>query len=171
MAGFLRPKVSAVRVRFAQVFLGLLIASCCACQSGAPHPVTPDNADPGSVAVQFTQLLYSGEFAQAGKLVSPASVPAYQAVTEALHPGTSRASGLKAGNVRTTGTSAEVVILGELCSGVGAATPTAAPVCITNTDPRSSNPIFTVRLTPAAGSTWLVVFIPPTAPATESNSP
>ncbi len=117
-----------------------------------------DRGNPGDVALRFTELVASGDFAGAQQFV----VPSQRGVLDALALGADTDSQAKAdvklavGEIRTSKGSATVSLVGTLCKP--STSPAGASMCVENRDPGTANPAFLVRLERGADERWYVRF-------------
>lgn len=116
---------------------------------------SPDNREPGQVALAYVRALFSGDFDRAQALVDPGSRAAFQLVALGMDPKLVTARDLGIGSTVVNGDRASTTILGTICRA-GGATPGLADDCLTNNDPSTSNPIFKVALVRRSDGAWMV---------------
>jgi hypothetical protein len=130
-------------------------------------------SSPESVAIAYVKALYSSTPADAGQFVLPSDRPFFK-IMEGIIAKTNKIGStrdLAAGSVTATGNSAEVIFTGSLCGtdSVQVSTTTAShPICVTNTDPKSTK--FLVKLK-RVGNEWFVYLPHPSQPPTTTTSP
>lgn len=157
------------------MLLALALAGCAASAS-AGHPA--GGTGPGAVALLYARALFAGHFAAASRYVAPASRNSLLALTDGLRSSSITGRDLAVGSTTVAGSAATAVLTGTVCStGSTAALPSAGPGplptanCVTNTDPHSTSPVFTVHLAQGSGDRWLVVFLEPSAAPSPSSLP
>jgi hypothetical protein len=152
--------------------LALLALSVTGCAAAGAALDPAQAAKPAAVALGYGRALFAGQFVAASRYVAPASRNGFLVLTDGLRPSGIGARDLAVGSTVINGPAAITVLTGTVCSGVAAVAPTSAGGagahdCVTNTDPHSTSPVFSVNLARAPDGQWLVVFpAPPGAPAT-----
>jgi len=128
-----------------------------------PAAVTNDEAEISRVALSYVSHGFDDE---AARLVAPESKEAFAYIKAAIPPGLrTTTKSLEAGAVTVSGSHATAVFKGTLCR-----TETGQPKqCVSNKDPRSTNPIFSVDLVKVDGA-WRVTFPRPSGTYSESTS-
>lgn len=144
--------------------------------SGCGNPKTTANtsgAAPEAVAVQYVTDISAHKFDDAANLVLSGDRSDFKVVSAVIAKRQTSAHDIKALSTDVTGETATVTVGGTVCSGDGA-NPSASPSCLTNTDPKSKNPVFRVSLEKAPDGRWYVYFPAPvrTSPQqTATSSP
>lgn len=148
----------------------LAIATGCASapQSQGKPTSVQSRTDPAEVAVHYTSALYAGNTQAAASYLRKADQPLFKDVTKGMRPHSTRAENLRAGRSTVHGVHANVVLTGTLCALAPSSSDPASPVerCVSNTDPASSNPIFTVPLIADGGGSWYISYSTPPSPTT-----
>lgn len=153
------------------VLLALLALSVTGCAAaGAARDPAPA-ATPAAVALGYGRALFAGQFVAASRYVAPASRNGFLVLTDGLRPSRIGALDLAVGSTVINGPAAITVLTGTVCSGVAAVASASAGSagahdCVTNTDPHSTSPVFSVNLARAPDGQWLVVFPAPSGTAT-----
>lgn len=156
------------------VLLALMALSVagCATAGAARDPAPAAMPGPGAVALGYGRALFAGQFVAASRYVAPASRNGFLVLTDGLRPSGIGSRDLAVGSTVINGRAAITVLTGTVCSGGTATVAPASPGsagardCVTNTDPHSSSPVFTVNLARAPGGQWLVVFPAPSGTPT-----
>jgi hypothetical protein len=108
-----------------------------------------------SVALKYATDLFDGQVDRARELVEPASQSTFRLVAAGISQQRLKANGLGVGRTQVTGDEATTTLVGDLCrvDPTGAGSPSD---CISNRDPYSANPIFTVATARQPDGSWRV---------------
>lgn len=146
------------------------VIAASSCTSAHQSAATSTLNDPRTVALEYARALFAGRTDKARELVAPESRAAFDAISNAAAAFATRSLNLAVGSSTVTGDIAVEVLTGTMCRTVKSPSPPApsgSPLtdCVTNSDPRTKNPIFRITLR-RNGHTWQVFFGPrPTATA------
>lgn len=153
-------RVPTARTALCSVAVALLgiLAGCG--QTGPKESSAP--SQPADIALRYATDIYSMHAQEAGSLVLPASRNDFQVLANLMGAHDLSEHGLRVGATTITGNSAVVVILGSICTAPRGTTSSAeTPTCVSNSDPRSSDPGFHVSLTKTSEGRWFVYFPTP----------
>jgi hypothetical protein len=103
------------------------------------------------VALAYTEAVVATRWDDARELVAPESLEVFDRIVKAAATPDKANTDLAAGSETVDGDEAAVVLTGEVCAGTH---------CVNNTDPESTDPLFTVHLT-EVGDDWRVLFPAP----------
>lgn len=149
---------------------GAVLIGLGGCGSTAPahtQVVGVDRHSAGAVAQAYARHLFAGEFPLAAQSVLPAEQSVFRAITLGVGSASTRAQNLAVGSVAVTGQHAVVVLTGTLCTTASRKPLSKSPSaknCVSNRDPKSTNPIFRVQLVMIPAKTWYVYYPTPTVP-------
>jgi hypothetical protein len=140
--------------------MALMVAGCSA--AATSDRANADSAAAGKVALAYSSALFHGDLRSAGQLVEPGSQSAFGLVAAGLSGTAVHANGLADGRTVVTGHTAVTTLVGDLCrSGPKPTAPPTDEQCVSNRDPKSTNPIFTVTTARQPDGRWLVTFSAP----------
>jgi hypothetical protein len=138
-----------------------LITGCASSTDTSTHAQSDGKSDSaGTVALAYTYDMFEHRLAAAARLTTPSDRHALTYLAKPLASRNTSAHNLAAGSTTTIGNTAEVVIIGTLCSAPKSGPAPATP-CGTNADTHSTNPGFQVRLRRSSGGSWQVDFPAP----------
>ncbi|WP_163010788.1 hypothetical protein [Streptomyces dangxiongensis] len=155
--------------------MAALVLAATGCSSGTTGttgtpgtPGTPGAAadtkgmDPGTVAVQYSTALFSGQFTRASSFVLPRERGVLKVLFTGMTNSSVRAQDLAVGAVDVGAGSGSVVLTGKMCSsGVIPKGATVQPrqneKCVTNHRRDTSDPAFHVAVCKTSGK-WYVCF-------------
>jgi hypothetical protein len=128
----------------------VVLASC-------SNSMSTDSKSPGLIALTYLGDVIDGHTVQAEKLVSPSQRATFRLVAAQIKPGSVKASDLKVGSVRKVGSKAYVILTGRLCNA-NATGVQGSEYCVSNSNPRSKNPAFEVKLSRSSSGAYYVIF-------------
>ncbi|UXY27190.1 hypothetical protein [Streptomyces sp. HUAS TT20] len=148
--------------------MAALVLAATGCSSGATATGTPGTAvdtkgmDPGTVAVQYSTALFSGQFDRASSFVLPRERGVLKVLFTGMNNSSVRAKDLGVGSVKAKADSATVVLTGKMCSsGVIPKGATVKPrqneKCVENHRRDTSDPAFKLAACKSSGK-WYVCF-------------
>ena len=124
--------------------------------SAEPSGGASTGLGPGDVALRYVRAIFGGDLAAARRLVEPSSQDAQKLVELGIGQQKLSSRDLAVGSSVIDGDHATVVVTGTLCRRPPSAASSSPPDCISNTDARSSDPVFRVYLARQADRSWLV---------------
>lgn len=137
--------------------LGLVLAASTACGAGSTAGGNQGGVA-SDTALRYIKAVLVGNYTVAVPLVAPEQRGVLQAIALGAHKNPPAArSDVRVGGVKINGPLATVTFVGTMCR------PGAKPhsqQCISNSDPGSSSPIFTVKLARERGK-WYVIYQAP----------
>lgn len=159
------------RVLVAALCLLTAITACGRSEDGAGQGREYSDG-PGQVAVSFMSAVYAGDVRGAAKYLQKSDQPLFLDISKGMQPNSTRAENLMAGNSKVTGNRATVVLTGTLCALAPSTANPMSPTqrCVSNQDPASKDPMFSVSLAQVQGS-WCVTYnSPPQSTVRSSGS-
>ncbi len=143
--------------RASLLVLGLVMSAVVLASCANQVDTSKVTKSPGLIAVSYVRDIFSGHVTQAEELVAPSQRKIFREFASQIKPGLVSATHVGVGSVRIVNKTAFVILTGRLCSGT---TNPPGSHCMSNSNRRSNNPAFEVKLARSSNGTYFVIYQP-----------